>query len=150
MTVQKIKEFMDEQKSFVHSLKDDKILMNESIIATLDFIKSMLDQLDNDWVDVNDMLPDVEPNSPYKHKYLVTEINGNVKEACFNKYKDGTHRWYIFGISSIGGVDGTGSTPHTYGNVTLENVIAWKPLPDPYKREEKMMTVENEQRESRG
>ena len=57
MAVEDIKEYIDEQKSIALLVKDDEVLSTESVVATLDIISSMLDELDNEWINVRNKLP---------------------------------------------------------------------------------------------
>ncbi len=132
MTVQDIKDYIDEQKLVVHSLKDDEILMNESIIATLNIIKSMLDQLD--WVSIDD-----ERKPKHREGVLVTDDDEVVFDCLYAEdlYEVGENDTGENDFADYKGRSGFYYYEKAIGRfLEIDNVIAWKPLPKPYKRKE--------------
>lgn len=73
----------------------------------------------NKWVDVKDRLP--QPNGT--DEYLVCDNDGLIYVASYEKNKDGTCEWY----------GGKGTDDYAFYCI---DILAWKPLPEPYVRSE--------------
>ena len=83
-----------------------------------EIIRSHMDDEDNDgWIPVEERLPDRENKESYDIN-LVTLEDG---EVCIGVYRDDKKEWWTRKKE--------GETLYT----TKHNVIAWKPLPEPYK-----------------
>lgn len=88
----------------------------ESIIG--DIIRSHMDEVENDgWIPVEERLPDGLNKELYDIN-LVTLEDG---EVCIGVYRDDKKEWWTRKKE--------GETLYT----TKHNVIAWQPLPEPYK-----------------
>lgn len=90
---------------------------HDTLINVEFFVEELAEKYNNGWISCGERLP-----NEYG-EYLYTDINDEVHEGCFAPY-DGV---------LIGGW----STCHADGVVSLPDneVIAWQPLPAPYKKE---------------
>lgn len=155
MAVEDIKEYIDEQKSIALLVKDDEVLSTESVVATLDIINSMLDELDNEWINVSNKLPN-EDEMYYNgvrdynddtfrtisDKVLAQDENGKIYCGYFmgscwhhiyngkgrikNEHtRDGEACWEF-------GVEDRNNPEYVISIGTEIEIIAWRPLPEPY------------------
>lgn len=125
MTIDEIKEYIDKRRKECDEIYEhhDRIyglcLDHKDISNELDEIKFMLEQLDNEWVDVNDRLPSKEEIKDTNKTFDVTTYYHNTP----SQEQYGTDIAYFDENS-------------TEFEVGYAEVIAWKKRPKPYKREE--------------
>lgn len=94
----------------------------ESIIR--DIIRSHMDEVADDWIPVEERLPD----SLNKELYDINLATLEDGEVCIGVYRDDKKEWWTRKKE--------GETLYT----TKHNVIAWKPLPEPYKPKKDIQT----------
>lgn len=91
------------------------------IVQEQEKIEVPFSRTENEWIPVSECLPKQDEKSEYYTSVIVTLDNGRVAEGC---YRDKEKEWWA------DAPDGE----HYSENVT-GHVIAWMPLPEPYKPE---------------
>ena len=126
-------------KEFVNRLREKSELFSRSDFAVAEIAKDYKDCADiieqlseklsemnlsenlTSWIPCEEKLPEYNPLSEYYEPVIVTLDNGRVVEGCYrNKDKE----WWV------DAVDGEHYSINATGHV-----LAWQPLPEPYKGE---------------
>lgn len=74
---------------------------------------------DNDWIPVEERLPEDNPDSDYYESVIVTLLDGRCAPGV---YRNGDKEWWVEAED--------GGKKYTFES----DVIAWRPLPEPYKQ----------------
>lgn len=123
MTVQEIKDYVktqiDDEEIFIDGLEDEtSVIMHSYAYDKLTEVYSMLEQLDNEWVSVDDESMDIMERYPDEDDEVIciNEIGSK-----FFAYYDDYEGEFLLAYDA--------KTP-------LKNIIAWRKDVEPYKREE--------------
>ena len=115
-----IYDYIDKQEKYARQqIENHEIKIDcKDLINILDNVSCMLKELDNEWVDVRDRLPNKTMSVLVTTEYVFQALYQSKEDA----HTLDSGYFYI---------------TDEYGNYEkVEDVIAWKPLPQPYERKE--------------
>ena len=138
MTVQDIKDYITQKINYYKGENYYHTLPTNTVLLDFEQIGIMLDQLDTEWVSVND-----EQKPKHRERVLVTDEDEVVFDCLYAEdlYEVGENDTGENDFADYKGRSGFYYYEKAIGSfLEVENIVAWKPLPKPYEKSD-----ENEQ-----